>query len=262
MTREKLTIVKIGGKVIDQENLLNQFLIDFGHIRGKKILIHGGGKIASTKGKLLGIQPNLVEGRRITDKATLEVVTMVYGGLVNKNIVAKLQANGVNALGISGADANLLKAVKRPAKTIDYGFVGDVKLEDVNTNVMSKFLESGLSPVVCALTHDGKGNLLNTNADTMASIIASALSDTFQVNLVYCFEQPGVLADFENQIVIPELTETSYLSYKEKGVIADGMIPKLDNAFDAILSGVNSVRIGSFENIKSLLAGELGTRIK
>lgn len=259
--KEKLTIVKIGGKVIDQEELLDSFLSDFSQVEGKKILIHGGGKIASEKGQALGIEPNLVEGRRITDKDTLEVVIMVYGGLVNKNIVAKLQSNGVNALGMSGADANLLKAVKRPIKTIDYGFVGDVKKEDVNIGVASKLLDLDLFPVVCALTHDGKGNLLNTNADTMASIMASALSDSFAVNLVYCFEQPGVLEDFEKQLVIEDLTNESYRDYKSKGVIVDGMIPKLDNAFYAIQNGVKSVRIGAFSDLAQLIEGSVGTRI-
>ncbi len=259
--KDKLTIIKIGGKVIDQEELLDRFLVDFSKIEGKKILIHGGGKIASEKGALLGVQAKLVEGRRITDKGTLEVVTMVYGGLVNKNIVAKLQSNGVNALGLSGADANIMKAVRRPVKSIDYGFVGDVRKDDVSTNIISNFLEAGLCPVVCALTHDGQGNLLNTNADTMASIIASSLSESFEVKLLFCFEQPGVLEDFEKQLVIEKLTNESYLDYKSKGVIVDGMIPKLENAFDAIQNGVNSVSIGAFSDLAQLIEGSVGTRI-
>ncbi len=259
--KEKLTVVKIGGKVIDQESLLDQFLKDFSQVDGKKILIHGGGKIASEKGRQLGVEPNLVEGRRITDKATLEVVTMVYGGLVNKNIVAKLQAKGVNALGLSGADANVLKAVKRQVKTIDYGFVGDVTIENVNAPIFNNFLQSGLCPVICALTHDGQGNLLNTNADTMASIVASAMSNTYEVNLIYCFEQPGVLEDFEKQIVIEELTAKTYSIYKDKGVIADGMIPKLDNAFAALNNGVNSISIGAFDQLERLINRKSGTQI-
>ena len=260
--KEQLTIIKIGGKVIDQERLLDQFLADFSQIEGRKILVHGGGKIASEKGKQLGVKPNLVEGRRITDRDTLEVVTMVYGGLVNKNMVAKLQSNGVNALGLSGADGNVLKAKKRPVKTIDYGFVGDVKKQDVNVVQLTSFLDLGLCPVVCALTHDGAGNLLNTNADTMASIMASALSEVFEVNLIYCFEQPGVLEDFEKQMVIQELNSVSYELYKQKGVIADGMIPKLDNAFDALSNGVRSVSIGAFDQLQHLIEGKTGTRIK
>lgn len=259
---KKLTIIKIGGKVIDDDAALKQFLHDFSTIDGPKILVHGGGKIASDFGERLGIIPQLVEGRRITDEATLELVTMVYGGLVNKKIVAELQANGENAIGLTGADANVLSAKKRPVKTIDYGFAGDITKADVDVDRLSQFLEGGLTPVFCALTHDGKGGLLNTNADTIASVLASALTSEYKLNLIYCFEQKGVLSDFENQVVIKKISLSAYQQLKSEGIISEGMIPKLDNAFEALRAGVSTVTIGHFSDLTALLNGNSGTLIK
>lgn len=260
---KKLTIIKIGGKVIDDTDALGQFLINFSAIAGAKILVHGGGKIASDFGKRLGVAPKLIDGRRITDEATLELVTMVYGGLVNKTIVAKLQSLSEDAIGLTGADANVLSANKRPAEPIDYGFAGDVTKENVNTDNLSKLLNAGLTPVFCALTHDGKGQLLNTNADTIASILSAALSQFYEVDLVYCFEEKGVLSDFENQIVINEIGMNTYQMLKQDGTINEGMIPKMDNAFDALKSGVGSVRIGHFSDLRSLCEeSNIGTQVK
>ncbi|OEK03336.1 acetylglutamate kinase [Roseivirga sp. 4D4] len=254
---KKLSVIKIGGKVIDDQALLDQFLQDFAELKGSKILVHGGGKIASDFGTRLGIEPKMNEGRRITDAETLELVTMVYGGLVNKKIVSYLQALGEDAIGLSGADANVLKATKRPVKTIDYGFAGDITSDGVNKNRVSQFLESGLTPVICALTHDGKGSLLNTNADTLASVISGALSSDYEVRLIYCFEQKGVLSDFENQTVIEAIDMIAYDSLKANGVISDGMIPKLDNAFAALNAGVKNVRILQFSDLNQAEAGTL-----
>lgn len=252
----KLTIIKIGGKVIDDSVALDAFLTDFAKVEGPKILVHGGGKIASDFGEKLGIKPNYIDGRRITDAETLELVTMVYGGLVNKRIVAQLQARGVNALGLTGADANVMAADRRPVKQIDYGHVGDVSEARVGFESLSMFLMAGLTPVLCPLTHDGKGGLLNTNADTIASMLARVASQVYEVKLIYCFEQKGVLSDFENQIVIPQINAVSYKDLKSQGVISDGMIPKLDNAFDALKSGVKQVTIGHFSEVSQLVGGK------
>lgn len=258
----ELTVIKIGGKVIDDEKALDRFLSDFAAIEGLKILVHGGGKIASDFGQRLGITPNYIDGRRITDADTLQLVTMVYGGLVNKNMVAQLQAKGVNAIGLTGADGNVLSAKKRPVRQIDYGFVGDVHVDDVQSSTLTKLLDASLVPVFCALTHDKTGHLLNTNADTIASVLASALSPQYKVKLVYCFEQKGVLSDFENQVVIEEMDRSSYADLKEKGVISEGMIPKLDNAFDALKAGATEVRIGHFSEVGALAMDRKGgTRI-
>lgn len=253
---KKLTIIKIGGKVIDDSVALNAFLTDFAQINGPKVLVHGGGKIASDFGEKLGIKPNYIEGRRITDAETLELVTMVYGGLVNKRIVARLQAKGVNALGLSGADANILPSVKRTVQNIDYGFVGDLYADEVRIEHLVKFLGVGLTPVFCPLTHDQRGSLLNTNADTIASVLSSSLCGSYSINLIYCFEQKGVLSDFENQIVIPQINPLSYEELKMQGTINDGMIPKLDNAFDALESGVSQVTIGHFSEVLKLANGK------
>jgi len=259
---KKLKIIKIGGKVIDDSESLDQFLSDFSEIEGAKILVHGGGKIASDFGSRLGIEPKLIEGRRITDDATLELVTMVYGGLVNKNIVVKLQALDEDAIGLTGADANIISAVKRPVKTIDYGFAGDVTKDNVNVGNLSKLIDARLAPVVCPLTHDGKGQILNTNADTIASVLAAALCSIYEVSLVYCFEQKGVLSDFEEKVVIEEINSDAYETLKANGTIHEGMIPKMDNAFDALKAGVTSVRIGSFDNLSDLIGKISGTLIK
>ncbi|MCE7993837.1 MAG: acetylglutamate kinase [Roseivirga sp.] len=252
----QLKIIKIGGKVIDDQAALDAFLTDFSKIMGSKVLVHGGGKIASGFGEKLGIKPNYFDGRRITDAQTLELVTMVYGGLINKKIVAQLQVKGVNALGLTGADANVIAAKRRPVKEIDYGYVGDVSEDLVNFDSLSMFLEAGLTPVLCPLTHDGLGSLLNTNADTIASVLSSGLSRIFDVELIYCFEQKGVLSDFENQTVIPQINPLSYEELKIKGTIKEGMIPKLDNAFDALSSGVSTVTIGHFSDVLKLANGK------
>ncbi len=254
MPKSKLYIVKIGGNVIDNSSQLNSFLQSFAKIQGAKILVHGGGKIASSISKELGIVPNMIDGRRITDSETLKVVTMVYGGLVNKNIVAKLQAFGCNAIGLTGADANILPAHKRPVNEIDYGFVGDVEEDKVNTKILSAFLENGLCPIIAPLTHDGKGNLLNTNADTIASVLAVSLSSNYDVSSIYCFEKSGVLRDVNDESsLIEHISSLEYEDLKKKGIINQGMIPKMDNAFDALKKGVQSVQIIHADAIVGLI---------
>ena len=259
---QELTIIKIGGKVIDDEMSLDLFLKDFARVEGNKMLVHGGGKVASTFGKRLNIAPKLVDGRRITDKATLDLVTMVYGGLLNRQITAKLQAINADAIGLTGADANVLAAQKRPVKNLDYGFVGDPGLNDVNVERLKQFLDAGLIPVLCALTHDRKGNLLNTNADTIAATLASALSRVFKVKLIYCFEQKGVMANLEKDTIIEAIDANAYQHLKAEQIITEGMIPKMDNAFDALRAGVGAVRIGHFTRLKALVENQEGTLIK
>ncbi len=242
---EKLKIIKIGGGIIDDAPSLRQFLQLFAQLAGPKILVHGGGKGASEMLRALGIAPRLVSGRRITDAATLDIVTMFYAGKTNKAIVASLQQNGVNALGISGADGNVVQAVKRPVGDIDYGFVGDLTPAGVSADLLTGLLGLGLTPVLCPITHDGHGQLLNTNADTIAATVAVALGRQFAVDLHYCFEKNGVLRDLnDDDSVIPEINEANYKELKQAGVIADGMIPKLDNAFEALREGVAKVIIG------------------
>ncbi len=259
----ELTIIKIGGKVIDDAEALSQFLSDFAKIEGDKILVHGGGKIASKTGEKLGIAPKMADGRRITDSETLDLVTMVYGGLVNKKIVSGLQSYGVNALGLSGADGNLLRATKRPVKEIDYGYAGDVEVEGVNITFLEKLLKANITPVICSLTHDGEGSMLNTNADTIASIVGRAMAEGCKVDLIYCFEQKGVLWDLENEEVISEMDKVYYHELKNQGIINEGMIPKLDNAFDALKAGVYTVKIGHFDQVLELVHGlGHGTLIK
>jgi acetylglutamate kinase len=241
---EKLFIVKIGGNVLDNPIALEGFLKDFSSINSPKILIHGGGKIATKIGDQLGIDSKYVNGRRITDAATLDVVTMVYGGLVNKQIVAKLQTLQCNALGLTGADGNVIKAVKRPVKDIDYGFVGDVKSESVNVDLLASLLDQNIVPIFAPLTH-ADGNILNTNADTIASVLAVALSKRFGVRLIYCFEKKGVLKDVNDSAsVIRHLPEHLYNQLLSQNVFADGILPKLENAYSAIHAGVNEVLIG------------------
>lgn len=245
---EKLTIVKVGGKIVEEDESLQNLLTDFSRISGNKILVHGGGRSATTIAAKLGIETKMVEGRRITDKAMLEVVTMVYGGLVNKNVVAGLQAKGCNAVGFCGADLDLIRAVKRPVKDIDYGYVGDVV--DVNTRELCTLLDQGVTPVIAPLTHDGKGNLLNTNADTIASELAVGLSEQFRVRLIYCFEKDGVLSNPDDDTsVIYELNSELYKQYKVDGTIGAGMIPKLDNSFKALHNGVAEVLITNAANL-------------
>ena len=250
-SKTQLALVKIGGNVINNEEKLAQFLSDFANIKGYKLLVHGGGKMASSISRKLGVEPNMIDGRRITDAATLEIVTMVYAGLINKQIVAKLQAKDCSAIGLSGADGNLIKAHKRKHPSIDYGFVGDI--DRVDKNVVLTLLEEGFVPIVCALTHDKKGNMLNTNADTIANALAIAMCKKMEVNLYYIFEKDGVLFNPEDdRSLIPQLDQIDYASYKKEGVISDGMIPKLDNAFEALNKGVNQVVIGSPKLISDL----------
>jgi len=246
----KLTIVKIGGNIINDSNTLLSFLKDFSKIKGLKILVHGGGRKATEMANKLGLEPKMVDGRRITDEANLEVVTMIYAGLLNKNIVARLQESNCNAIGLTGADANLILSHKRVVKDVDYGFAGDV--DTVNSSVIKILVDNYLTPVFCAITHDKKGQLLNTNADTIASEIASAMSGVFEVELIYCFEKKGVLADTnDDDSVIERIDSRSYLQLKQKGIIAEGMLPKIDNGFYALENGVAKVVIGLPEIIKN-----------
>lgn len=242
--KQLLKVFKIGGGVLDDEAPLRQFVQQFSQVTGRKILVHGGGKGASQMLQDLGIVPQMVQGRRITDAATLDVVTMFYAGKTNKQLVALLQAAGCNALGLSGADGNVIRAVKRPVRDIDYGFVGDLPAGSVEAGLLTTLLETGLTPVLCAITHDGQGQLLNTNADTIASTVARALAAAYEVELHFCFEKDGVLADVNDEAsVIPEIQPRQYQQLKAEGVIAAGMVPKLDNAFAALEAGVARVVI-------------------
>ncbi|HLW19771.1 MAG TPA: acetylglutamate kinase [Cyclobacteriaceae bacterium] len=243
-----ISIVKIGGNVIDNPENLQAFLMLFSKFPGTKILIHGGGVMASRFGESMGVMPQMKDGRRITDLETLQVVTMVYAGLINKQLVAKLQALNQNSLGFTGADANLIRSVKRPIKNIDYGYVGDV--EEINSPFLELLLAEKIVPVICAITHDKTGQLLNTNADTIASEIATSLSNKHTVNLYFCFDRPGVLIDEKNDAsLIPLINEDIFKELKDENVIHSGMIPKLDNAFMALNKGVNRVWLGLPENL-------------
>lgn len=257
---DKLCIIKIGGNIIDKEENLSAFLEKFAALEGNKILVHGGGKMATRVAEALEIPQQMKDGRRITDAETLKVVTMVYAGLINKNIVAKLQQNQCNAIGFSGADGNMIKAKKREKGNIDYGFAGDV--EEVNTALLKKMIELGLTPVLAPITHNKAGQLLNTNADTIAQETATALCKDFEVTLVYGFEKAGVLMDTEDEkSVIPLLNRRNYEKYKEEKIIFEGMIPKLDNAFAALEKGVKKVIIGKATHPEELLNGTSGTTI-
>lgn len=254
---KKLTIIKVGGKIVEEEATLNKLLDDFSAIEGYKILVHGGGRSATKIASRLGIESRMVNGRRITDAETLKVVTMVYGGLVNKNIVAGLQARGVNALGLTGVDMDVIRSVKRPVKEVDYGFVGDV--EKVNASFLADLINKGVVPVMAPLTHDGKGNMLNTNADTIAGETAKAMASLFDVTLVYCFEKKGVLRDEnDDDSVIPQITRAEFDAYVADGTIQGGMIPKLENSFSAINAGVSQVVI----TLASAINEDAGTIIK
>lgn len=240
--KEKLTVIKVGGKIVEEEAYINQLLNDFAAIEGHKVLVHGGGRSATKIAAQLGIDSKMVNGRRITDAETLKVVTMVYGGLVNKNIVAGLQARGVNALGLTGADMNVIRSMKRPVKEVDYGFVGDV--ERVDSTLLSDLIHKGVVPVMAPLTHDGQGNMLNTNADTIAGETAKALSAIFDVTLVYCFEKKGVLRDEnDDESVIPQINLPSFNATLQRGLFREEWIPKLENSFEAINAGVSEVVI-------------------
>ena len=255
--KERLTVVKVGGAVVEDESQLTRLLQDFSNISGNKVLVHGGGRKATKTATLLGIESKMVGGRRITDADMLEVVTMVYGGLVNKNLVARLQAHGVNALGLTGADMNVIKSHKRPLRDgIDFGFVGDV--DKVDGEMLATLISKGITPVMAPLTHDGQGNMLNTNADTIASETAKSLAPYYDVTLVFSFEKKGVLANSDDDSVIPVITKDDFLRYKADGTISGGMIPKLENALAAIEAGVNSVVITNASDIN----GKQGTVIR
>jgi acetylglutamate kinase len=246
--KPSLTLIKVGGKIVEETATLQRLLDDFAAIGGHKVLVHGGGRSATRLAEQLGIESRMVGGRRITDADTLRVVTMVYGGLVNKQIVAGLQARGINALGLTGADMDVIRSVKRPVGQVDYGFAGDVR--QVNVSLLSDLIYKGVVPVLAPLTHDGAGQILNTNADTIAGETAKALAATFDVTLIYCFEKPGVLRhEADDSSVIPTITPNEYQHYVADGTIQGGMIPKLDNAFHALAAGVSQVVITSADAI-------------
>jgi acetylglutamate kinase len=255
-----LYVVKIGGNIIDDEKKLASFLESFAAIDDNKILIHGGGKLATRLAEQMNIPQQMVDGRRITDAETLKVVTMVYAGYINKNIVVQLQARGCNAMGITGADGNAMLAHKRKHATLDYGYVGDV--DAVNAPLLKTLLDQGITVVMAPITHDGKGQLLNTNADTIAQELANSLSHSFDVQLVYSFEKSGVLLDAnDDKTVIPSINPSYYEQLKSEQKIFAGMIPKLDNAFAALKQGVRKVIIGKAEELQQLIAGQSGTSI-
>ena len=255
--KQKLTIVKVGGAVVEDDAQLSLLLRDFSAISGHKVLIHGGGRRATQVAASLGIESKMVGGRRITDADMLNVVTMVYGGLVNKNLVARLQANGVNALGLTGADIDVIRSHKRPLKDgVDFGFVGDVDRAD--GEMLSKLIEAGITPVMAPLTHDGQGHILNTNADTIASETAKALAPYYDVTLIYSFEKKGVLSNpDDDNSVIPTITRADFERYKADGTISGGMLPKIENALSAIDAGVSRVII----TLATAIDGESGTII-
>lgn len=255
---EKVTIVKVGGAIVENDEQLAQFLTDFSAIPGKKVLVHGGGRRATKIAAALGIESKMVNGRRITDAQMLEVVTMVYGGLVNKNLVAKLQAKGVNALGLTGADMDVIHSHKRPVKDgVDFGYVGDV--ERANGKMLQTLIQEGITPVMAPLTHDGNGNILNTNADTIASETAKALAPYYDVTLIYSFEKKGVLSNpDDDNSVIPVITRADFEKYQADGTIGGGMIPKIENALAAVDAGVKEVII----TLATAIDGKQGTVIK
>lgn len=247
---ETLFIIKIGGNVIDDEKALQSFLKDFAAIEQKKILIHGGGKVATKIGDQLGIQSKYIDGRRITDDAAIDLVTMVYGGLVNKKIVAQLQSVNCNAIGLTGADGNIIPARKRPVKDVDFGWVGDVESEKLKADSLKLLLEGGLVPVFAPLTHDGRGHILNTNADTIASSLAVALSAYYDVRLIYCFEKKGILENVhDDNSVISVINKQTYRQLLDERKLFAGIIPKIDNAFAAIDAGVKEVLAGDAKDL-------------
>ncbi len=259
---EKLFVIKIGGNILDNAAAQQVFLQQFAGIAAKKILVHGGGKIATTIGKQMELTPNYINGRRITDEATIDLVTMVYGGLINKKLVAILQSMHCNAIGLTGADANIIPANKRLVAEIDYGFVGDIKSEQVSAKNLQAFLDN-MVPVIAPLTHDGQGQMLNTNADTIASVLAVALSKQYDVRLLYCFEKKGVLENIEDESsVIQLINKEKYQQLLEDKKLADGILPKIDNAFAAINSGVQEVLIGHADDLlQNITADTKGTLI-
>ena len=257
---DRLLIIKIGGNIIDEDKKLASFLKSFADIEGKKILVHGGGKLATRLAEQMGVEQKMVDGRRITDAETLKIVTMVYAGYINKNIVARLQSHHCNAMGLCGADGDAVLAHKRAHPVLDFGFVGDV--DAINTILLKTLLESNITPVMSPITHDQQGQLLNTNADTIAQEMARGMSNDYRTELIYTFEKPGVLLDVNDETsVIPELNAGYYQQLKSKQKIFAGMLPKLDNAFTALNSGVSKVIIGQAEHLKKLISGESGTTI-
>lgn len=258
---ESLYVIKIGGNIVDNPALLTECLTAFAAIKGQAILVHGGGKLATSLAQDMGIEQTMIEGRRVTDAETLKIVTMVYAGVINKNIVAQLQAIGVNAIGLTGADGNLIQAHKRVHASIDYGFVGDV--DGVNKELVQTLLSSQMKLVIAPITHDGKGQLLNTNADTIAQSIAVAMAALYNVHLIYGFEKEGVLLDLNNpNSIIAKIDQPSYTKLKEDKIIFEGMVPKIDNAYLALAGGVQSVMIGKAEKMNELINGTAGTTIK
>ena len=258
--KQALTIVKIGGNVIDDEQKLDNFLQHFANVQGAKILVHGGGKVATSIGEQLGISAKYVEGRRITDKETLELVTMVYGGLINKKIVAALQGKNCNAIGLTGADGQMIVAEKRPVKSIDYGQVGDIT--KVNSQLIVAFLHAELTPIIAPLSFNKYEGLLNTNADTIAQEIAKAMAAHMDVLLIYCFEKKGLLENpADENSAISTVTPMNYAALKEDNIVSGGMIPKLDNAFAALGSGVSTVMLGHADDLPDLVNGIAGTKI-
>jgi len=253
---QHLTVIKIGGNIVDNEQSLQAFLSTYAKIQGPKVLVHGGGKLATRLAAQLGIETQMVNGRRITDEQMLPVAVMVYAGLINKQITAQLQARNCDAIGISGADARLIQSHKRAIAPVNYGFVGDFQSTDVNIDRLKQLIDIGLCPVFSAITADREGQLLNTNADTIASNIAIALANTYQVSLVYCFERKGVLQNINDEnSVISSIDKTSFAQLKQEGVIADGMLPKIENALAAINQGVNKVCIKQAEDLLDNTAG-------
>jgi acetylglutamate kinase len=247
--KTKLTVIKIGGEIINNPEQLQAFLADFSHLNEPKVLVHGGGKIATALSAKLGIETRMQEGRRITTKENLEVVTMVYAGLINKNITASLQSQQCNAIGLSGADASVIVASKRPSKPLDYGYVGDI--QSINSKVIDTFVQSQMVPVFSAICHDGKGQLLNTNADTIATEIAIAMSEKYDTELIYCFDKKGVLMDVnDDDSVVGKINTDVYRNLREQKVIHDGMLPKMENAFHALNHKVSKVMIGNTDFIK------------
>lgn len=251
-----LTIVKVGGAVVEDSARLDSLLSAFAAIDGRKVLVHGGGRRATAIASRLGVESRMVDGRRVTDGAMLEVVTMVYGGLVNKDIVARLQARGINSIGLTGADGGVIISHKRPVKDVDYGFVGDV--DRVDGNRLASLIEGGFTPVMAPLTHDGHGQMLNTNADTIAAETAKALAERYDVTLMYCFEKPGVMAEpDDDSTLIPVITRQDFRRLKADGTVTGGMLPKLENAFSAIDAGVSRVNI----TLATAIDGRHGTMV-
>ncbi len=247
-----VTVVKIGGNVVDNPDALGRFVGEFAAMPGRKILVHGGGKEATRLSARLEIPTTMIEGRRVTSRETLDVVTMVYAGLVNKRVVSLLQAAGCDAVGLCGADGDAIRATMRPKEPIDYGFVGDIALDGVNARFIDSLLDAGKVPVFCAITHDGEGTLLNCNADSVASALAIGMAGTTATDLVYCFEQPGVMEDIDRpDSLIPEITPALYASLKESSVVSKGMIPKIENALRAVGLGVSSVTIKHADNLNN-----------